>query len=35
VRIYHVRLDQQGLLISISSLGDERYGEQVIEGLRL
>jgi hypothetical protein len=34
VRIYHVRLDQQGLLISISSLGDERYGEQVIEGLR-
>jgi len=34
VRIYHVRLAQLGLIVSISSLGDDRYGEQLIAGLR-
>ncbi|HVA87403.1 MAG TPA: hypothetical protein VNF73_13950 [Candidatus Saccharimonadales bacterium] len=34
VRIYHVRLDELGLLVSTSSLGAVRYGEQVIAGLR-
>jgi len=32
---YHVWLDGQGVLISASSIGDNRFGEQLIAGLRV
>ena len=32
---YHVWLKEQGLLISASSIGDGRFGEQLLEGLRV
>lgn len=31
---YHVRLDGPGIVVSVSSLGDERLGEQIVAGLR-
>jgi len=34
VRTYHVRIPDSGLLISISDIGDARYGELEIAGLR-
>ena len=34
VRTYHVRISGGGLLVSISDLGDAKFGEQVIAGLR-
>ncbi|MES1239642.1 MAG: hypothetical protein ABUL57_02135 [Chloroflexota bacterium] len=32
---YHVWLGDQGLLISASSIGADRFGEQLLKGLRL
>lgn len=32
---YHVWLQDQGLLISASSIGDGRFGERLVEGLRV
>lgn len=32
---YHVWIQDQGLLISASSIGDGRFGERLLEGLRL
>ncbi len=34
VRTYHTLVPERGLLVSISSLGDRRLGEQVLAGLR-
>ena len=34
VRTYHVWLEAPGLLISASSLGERRFGEKLVEGLR-
>lgn len=34
VRTYHLRIEGTGLLISISELGDAKFGEQEITGLR-
>ncbi len=31
---YHVRLDEQDAIVSVSSLGDSRLGEQLVRGLR-
>jgi hypothetical protein len=32
---YHLWLEDQDLLISVSSVGEDRFGEQLLEGLRL
>lgn len=32
---YHLWLEGQGILISASSIGDDRFGEQLLSGLRL
>jgi hypothetical protein len=32
---YHVWLQEQGILISASSIGDGRFGEKLLEGLRV
>ena len=34
VHTYHVHLSKRDLIVSISSVGEKRYGEQVIVGLR-
>lgn len=34
VRTYHVWLGNSGVLVSVSSVGDRRLGEQLVEGLR-
>ncbi len=34
LRTYHVWLEEQGLIVSISAVGDRRLGEQMVEGLR-
>ena len=34
VMTYHVRLDEQDAIVSVSSLGDSRLGEQLVRGLR-
>ncbi len=31
---YHVRLDGPDVIVSVSSLGDSRLGEKMVEGLR-
>jgi hypothetical protein len=35
LRTYHVWLRDQDILISASSIGDARYGEHLLEGLRM
>jgi hypothetical protein len=35
LRTYHVWLQDQGILISASSIGDGRFGEKLLEGLRV
>lgn len=35
LRTYHVWLEEQGVLISASSLGEGRFGEKLLEGLRV
>lgn len=35
LRTYHVWLEEQDVLISASSLGDGRFGEKLLEGLRV
>ena len=35
VRTYHVWLEAQGLLVSASSVGDHRFGEMLMNNLRL
>jgi hypothetical protein len=32
---YHLWLEDEGVLISASSIGDDRFGEQLLQGLRL
>lgn len=34
VRTYHAWLGNRGVLVSVSSVGDRRLGEQLVEGLR-
>ena len=34
VTTYHVRLDDLDAIVSVSSLGDSRLGEQLVAGLR-
>jgi hypothetical protein len=35
LRTYHVWLDEDGILISASSIGEGRFGEKLLEGLRV
>jgi hypothetical protein len=35
LRTYHVWLEEQGILVSASSIGEDRYGEQLMDNLRV
>jgi hypothetical protein len=35
LRTYHVWLEEQGLLVSASSIGDDRFGEKLMDMLRV
>jgi hypothetical protein len=32
--VYHAYLEGQGVVVSLFSLGDRRFGEQIMKGLR-